>query len=72
MWNEIICCGGNNVLVVTHAVVLKVLYSIIRNFDLKDLWKPPFMKDTCLTIVEVNESGAQIIIEADTSHLESI
>ena len=69
-WNEILKAGGNNILIVTHAVVLKTLYMILKNLDLKDLWNPPFMKDTSLTIVEVIGNKVKIILEADTSHLE--
>ena len=43
-WDEILKAGGNNILIVTHAVVLKTLYTIIKNLELKDLWKLPFMK----------------------------
>ena len=43
-WDEILEAGGNNILIVTHAVVLKTLYTIIKNLELKDLWKLPFMK----------------------------
>ena len=67
-WNEILKAGGNNILIVTHAVVLKTLYMILKNLDLKDLWNPPFMKDTSLTIVEVIGNKVKIILEADTSH----
>lgn len=54
-------------MVVTHAVVLKTLYMIIKNLDLKGLWNPPFMKHTSLTIVEVIENRVEIVLEADTS-----
>jgi|BioPla2DNA2_1021312.scaffolds.fasta_scaffold57703_1 probable phosphoglycerate mutase len=69
-WDEILKSGGNNILIVTHAVVLKTLYMMIKNLEIKDLWNPPFMKDTCLTIVEVIENKVEIILEADTSHLK--
>ena len=69
-WDEILEAGGNNILIVTHAVVLKTIYTIIKNLELKDLWNLPFIKDTCLTIVEVIENKVEIILEADTSHLK--
>ena len=69
-WDEILEAGGNNILIVTHAVVLKTIYTIIKNLELKDLWNLPFIKDTCLTIVEVKENKVEIILEADTSHLK--
>jgi broad specificity phosphatase PhoE len=69
-WDEILEAGGNNILIVTHAVVLKTLYTIIKKLELKDIWNLPFIKDTSLTIVEVIENKVEIILEADTSHLK--
>jgi len=69
-WDEISKFDGKNVLVVTHAVILKALYLIIKNLELNYLWNPPFMKNTSLTIVELNGNTAKIILEADISHLE--
>lgn len=61
---------GENVLVVTHTLVIKALYLIIKNRSLEDFWKPPFMYDTCLSVLEVQGTKIEIIIEADISHLE--
>lgn len=69
VWEDIIKAGGDNVLIVTHAVVLKTLYLIIKKLEIKDLWNPPFMKDTCLTIVEVIDNKIKLILEGDISHL---
>ncbi|WP_265444178.1 histidine phosphatase family protein [Acetivibrio straminisolvens] len=69
-WDEIIKAGGDNILIVTHAVVLKAIYMIIKKLPIKDFWNPPFMKDTCLTIVEATDNKVEIILEADTSHLK--
>lgn len=59
-----------NVLIVCHGVVLKVLYAIIKNKELKDLWEPPFMKNTSLTILKVEGNKREFILEADISHLK--
>ncbi|GEM_PF-845170 len=69
-WNDIINAGGDNVLIVAHAVVLKALYMIIKNLEIKYLWNPPFMRDTCLTIVEVKDNKIEFLLEGDISHLE--
>lgn len=61
-----------NVLVVSHAVLIKAIYVIIKNCSIEELWNPPFIGDTCLTIVEVKENDIRIIVEADASHLEGI
>jgi len=60
---------GENILIVTHTLVIKALYLIIKNRSLEDFWKPPFMYDTCLTILEVEGTKIEIILEADVSHL---
>ncbi|MGH4117744.1 histidine phosphatase family protein [Clostridium sp.] len=59
-----------NILIVTHTLVIKALYLIIKNRSLEDFWKPPFMYDTCLTVLEVQGTKIEIIIEADISHLD--
>jgi broad specificity phosphatase PhoE len=60
---------GENILIVSHTLVIKALYLIIKNHSLEDFWKPPFMYDTCLTVLEVEDKKIEIIIEADVSHL---
>ena len=61
-----------NVLVVTHAALIKAIYSIIGNHSLKEFWNPPLLNDTCLTILEVQENKISIILEADISHLDNL
>ncbi|MCQ4924509.1 histidine phosphatase family protein [Tissierella carlieri] len=69
--NQIISNSSlENVLIVSHAVVIKAIYAIIRKYPLEELWTPPFLQGTSLTIVEVEENEINIILEADTSHLE--
>lgn len=59
----------DNILIVTHAVVIKAIYSIIRNTSIEDFWNPPFIYDTCLSILEVEDKQYKFILEADVSHL---
>lgn len=69
-FNEIINKRCENVLIVSHALVIKTIYSIINNRELKDFWLPPFIYDTCLTIIEINEDNEpKIILEADVEHV---
>lgn len=35
-----------NILLVTHAVVIKAIYAIIKEYELKDFWNSPFIKNT--------------------------
>lgn len=60
-----------NVLIVSHAVVIKAIYAIVKNYSLEDFWNPPFMHDTCLTLLEKSDNGIRVILEAETSHLDN-
>ena len=60
---------GENILIVTHTCVKKAIYSFIKNIPIENFWDPPFMYDTCLTILEKNENEIRFILEGDTSHL---
>ncbi len=62
---------GENILIVTHTIVIKAIYSIIKGYELKDFWNPPFIKNTSLTILEYNEGEYKFLLEADTSHADS-
>ncbi len=62
--------SGENILIVSHAILIKAIYAVIKNYDIKEFWNPPFMQDTCLTVVEVEGDKFNIILEGDTSHLK--
>ena len=59
-----------NILIVSHAILIKAIYAIIKNYSLEDFWNPPFMHDTCLTVLEIQDNEISIILEADVSHLK--
>lgn len=59
-----------NIMIVTHAAVIKAIYSIVRNNPLQDFWGEPYMYDTCLTVLEIMDKEVRFILEADISHLE--
>lgn len=61
---------GDNVLIVSHAIAIKAIYSIIRKYELQDFWNMPFIEGTSLTILEINDDKMEFILEGDTSHLE--
>jgi probable phosphoglycerate mutase len=62
--------SNQNVLIVTHAAVIKAIYSIIKDNPLEEFWGPPYMYDTCLTVLEIINGEVRCILEADTAHLE--
>lgn len=61
---------AGNVLIVTHGVVIKVLQMICKNKSVGDIWEPPIIEGTSLTIVKVEKGKRKIIIEGDISHKE--
>lgn len=63
----------DKILIVTHAVVKKLLISLFNNTGIANVWAPPFIYGTSLTIVHINNSGEiSIQLTGDTSHLESV
>lgn len=62
---------GENILLVTHAIVIKAIYAIVKGYEIEEFWNPPFIKNTCVTIVEYNENNYNITLEANTSHVSS-
>lgn len=59
-----------NVLIVTHGVVLKTIHAYFKNLPMERLWDPPFIYDTSLTIVEVDNGAYKIVVEGDISHIQ--
>jgi phosphoserine phosphatase len=56
----------DNILIVTHAVVLKVLLAHLEQREWKRLWDKPFIPGGSLTIVEVQGEQATIQLYADS------
>lgn len=60
-----------NVLIVTHGIVLKTLYLLCRNAPIKQLWDPPFIHGTSLTILTIENGKRELQLEACISHCSS-
>ena len=67
--NKIIQNGGENVLLVSHGVVIKAIQTIVKGHSLEEFWTPPFLENTSLTVLELNNHKLSIVLDADTSHL---
>jgi broad specificity phosphatase PhoE len=63
---------SGNVLIVTHGVVLKAIHSYFKDLPMQRLWDPPFIYDTSLTIVEIEDGESKIVLEGDISHIKEI
>lgn len=61
-----------NILVITHSVILKSLLMHVKGKTVKDLWAPPFIHDTSLSILEIENGVHSLISEGDITHLESV
>lgn len=63
---------NDQVLIVTHGVVKKLLIAHFNNLSLKNLWDPPFIHGTSLTIVKIDkEKNVEITMVGDTTHIPS-
>ncbi|RLQ90029.1 histidine phosphatase family protein [Planomicrobium sp. Y74] len=61
-----------NILIVTHSIIIKALLVFFKKLPLEDLWSPPFIHDTSLTIVEAGDENFTIVLEGDTSHVKKL
>lgn len=59
---------GQSVLVVTHGLVLKVLLAYYEGIDLENIHDIPLPKQASLTMVNIHEGRAELMLAADTSH----
>jgi broad specificity phosphatase PhoE len=56
------------ILIVTHTMTLKALMAGLLSKSLSTIWDPPFIKQTSLTIIEMNDDKISIKMHADDSH----
>ena len=61
---------GQSILVVTHAVVLKAIFTYLENKEVKDLWSGAFMHPTCLNIIDIKNGSREIVLQGDISHYQ--
>lgn len=59
-----------NVLIVTHGVVKRAFYTVLKNNSIEKFWDEPHISNTSLTIIDVVNDNIEFILEADTSHLD--
>lgn len=69
---NIISRGGEDILIVSHGVTIKVLTSIIKKIPLEEIYNIPIHLGTALNICEVKEDNIRFAVEGDTSHIDSI
>lgn len=60
--------SSGNILVVTHTVIIKMLLKHIKNIPLEQLWGDPYIHDTSLTLLEIENGQMKFVLEGDISH----
>lgn len=60
----------NNILVVTHGIWLKAFYCIFQEKTLDQLWEPPYIPNTALSVLDTSGTYPVFLKEGDVSHLE--
>ena len=63
---------NETLLIVTHTMTLKALIAGIENKPISTIWDPPFIKQTSLTIIEMDEDKINIKMHADDSHHKEV
>ncbi|MCP1123765.1 histidine phosphatase family protein [Bacillus sp. 3103sda1] len=61
-----------NILIVTHAVFLKALLMHVKGKSITNLWDPPFLYGTSLTVLEMKDGNYNIQLEGDTTHFDKV
>lgn len=68
--DKIISNHTNNILIVTHTVIIKTIMAYFEQRAPSELWDPPFIHQTCLNVIEVTDDQIDIILHGDTSHYQ--
>ncbi|WP_027409107.1 histidine phosphatase family protein [Anoxybacteroides tepidamans] len=64
--------ASGDILIVTHAVVLKALTTLLKNAPLERLWDPPYIYGTSVTTIQVENGAMTLLSEGDASHIEEV
>ncbi len=67
--DRILKSKGENILIVSHGVTIKIMTSIIKGIPLEELHTIFVQRGTALNICEVKEDNIKFIVEGDTSHV---
>lgn len=69
--NNIIKKHGNtdrNILVVSHAIILRTIMAYFEDRSFENLWEAPVMHDTSLSLIEIIDGKNTIKLYSDISH----
>ncbi|RKX68945.1 histidine phosphatase family protein [candidate division TA06 bacterium] len=60
---------GENILIISHAIVIKLIISYYKKQHIRDIWNTPPIEQTALSIIEIDNRFVNIVRYGDTSHL---
>lgn len=63
---------NQNVLVVSHTVVLTSIMCHFKRKSIKNFWDPPIIQNGSLSLVHIQHDEVLIELDADVSHLQSM
>lgn len=55
---------SKNVLIVAHGAVNKALMLVLKNLEIKDIWKGEFQKNCCVNAYDLKNDSVEILCEA--------
>ncbi|SET17122.1 phosphoglycerate mutase [Natronincola peptidivorans] len=58
-----------NVLILTHAVTLKAIMGYFEGRPLEEIWEPPYIHNTSVSLIEIENGESNIVLYGDISHL---
>jgi len=60
---------SGNILIVTHGVTLKMIMNYFEKQSLENLWKTPYIQNTSVSLVQIENQEFNIVLYSDTSHI---
>ncbi|KYG91355.1 histidine phosphatase family protein [Metasolibacillus sp. FSL H7-0170] len=60
--------SAGNILIVTHTVFIKMLLVYCKKQSIEQLWTPPYIHDTSLSVIVISNGHINIIMEGDIHH----
>jgi len=60
---------SGNILIVTHGVTLKLIMAYFEKRSLENLWEPPYIQNTSVSHIQVEDEEPKIVLYANTSHI---
>ncbi|MFE5322917.1 histidine phosphatase family protein [Paenibacillus sp. NPDC056579] len=63
---------GQCLLIVTHAITLKLIMGCLQSRPLNELWAPPLLPPASLCKVVIEDGDVKVMLYGDTSHFREI